>query len=163
MNTKELINNALKVSLGLMKTYLKDLSDAEIMLRPAKNTNHIAWQLGHIIAAEQQLFSEIFPESYRALPAGFADKHTKETCGDDSPNNFYPASQYIAVMEQVREDTINALTNIPESKLDEPSPERLRMIAPKLGDMFLFAASHFTMHSGQIAVLRRSLDKPVVI
>lgn len=163
MEIKTVIANSLKMSQGLLKTYLGDLTDSEIMQRPAAGANHIAWQLGHIISAEQQLFSGVFPESYRPLPEGFAQKHSKETCGNDQAQDFYPVKTYVEVMEQVRADTLKALDEIPDAKLDQASPERLQRIAPKLGDMFLFASAHFLMHSGQIAVLRRALGKPIVV
>jgi hypothetical protein len=163
MHIKEVITNSLKMSLGLLKTYLSDLSDQDIMKRPADSANHIAWQLGHIIASEQQLFSSVFPESYKALPEGFVAKHSKDTCANNNAKDFYTVKTYLEVMEQVRSDTIKVLSEIPDAKLDDLSPERLRRIAPKIADMFLFASAHYLMHSGQIAVLRRALGKPIMV
>ncbi len=40
------------VPAGCRITYLGDLTDADIMVRAIPDTNHIAWQLGHLIQSE---------------------------------------------------------------------------------------------------------------
>ena len=42
------INGAGNVS----EQYLSDLTDADLLVRPVPGANHIAWQLGHLIQAE---------------------------------------------------------------------------------------------------------------
>ena len=40
-----------------------DLSDADLLVRPAPSANHIAWQLGHLIASERNLVEAAAPGS----------------------------------------------------------------------------------------------------
>jgi uncharacterized damage-inducible protein DinB len=98
-----------------------------------------------------------------SLPEGFAEKHSPETANVDDPAAFYGKEEYQQLYQQVREATLAALTAMPDSQLDEPSPERFRANFPKVGQMFTLIGNHPLMHAGQIAVVRRQLGKPVLI
>ena len=39
------------------QTYLADLSDDDLFIRPHEKANHIAWQLGHLITSEYNLLT----------------------------------------------------------------------------------------------------------
>ena len=43
---------------------------------------------------------------------------------------------------------------------DKAAPESMKDYAPTVGDAFLILGSHWLMHAGQWAVLRRKLGKP---
>ena len=55
MTGKEAIRTALQSTQQMLGMYLSDLADQDILVRPVPVANHIAWQLGHLIHAEQQL------------------------------------------------------------------------------------------------------------
>ena len=89
MNAREAIKIALTSTKEMMGWYLGDLSDADLLVRPVPNANHIAWQLGHLISSEKHLLGSqeigaVWPE----LPAGFAEQHKKETAAMDPPRGF---------------------------------------------------------------------------
>ena len=88
MNTQEAIKATLETSSAILNSYLGDLSNEELMTRPGEGCNHLAWQLGHLIAAECHLLEMITPGAAADLPAGFADKHNKEAAGNDDPSGF---------------------------------------------------------------------------
>ena len=52
MSLAEHITAALQLPTTVVNMYLDDLTDAELLVRPAENMNHIAWQLGHLIQSE---------------------------------------------------------------------------------------------------------------
>jgi hypothetical protein len=85
MKAQDAINATLGTSSVVLSRYLDDLSDADLMQRPGPGCNHIAWQLGHLIASENQLLESVAPGAGIKLPEGFAEKHSKETTGDDNP------------------------------------------------------------------------------
>jgi hypothetical protein len=97
------------------------------------------------------------------LPEGFAQRHSKEAGSDDRAEHFLSKAEYLRLMTQVREVTLSLLGEYSAEQLDAPGPEALRSYAPTIGSVFLMIGSHEIMHSGQIAVVRRSLNKPVVI
>lgn len=140
--------------------YLADLSDADLMRRPAPGCNHINWQLGHLITAENRMIEAVVPGAMPALPAGFAERYTKETAASDDPQAFCTKEELMTEMERQRGATLTALARVSDQRLAEPSPEQLRSYAPTVADVFSLQGSHWTMHSGQWVVVRRQLGKP---
>ena len=133
------------------------------MRRPADGCNHLAWQLGHLIASEGMLLDSIAPGAAAALPEGFAEKHSKESAGDDNAANFCTKQEYLDLMDKMREATAAALGNMSEDDLDAPAPEQFREIFPTVGTICVLIATHQMMHAGQFVPVRRALGKEVVM
>src|SRR5260370_22700339 len=106
MNAKDAIQIALTGTQHMVPMYLEDMSDADILLRPVPNANHIAWQLGHLIASECRLGQRLPGSTYPELPAGFSEQHTKDTSKIDPPKGFGTKAQYLALFNKVREATL---------------------------------------------------------
>lgn len=163
MNGPAALQSALKATQFLFNTYLEDLSDEDLLVRPVPEANHLAWQIGHLIAAEPHLIRDPYPDAaYPDLPNGFADKHTKDTAGNDDPSAFYSKKEYTDLFNQVREVTIALVGNLSEQDLDRPTPGKMAPFAPTLGDMLVLVSNHTLMHGGQFSVVRRKLGKPIL-
>jgi hypothetical protein len=161
MKAQDAIRTALTGTQHLLAMYLQDLSDADLLVRPVPHANHIAWQIGHLIAAERGMVSENIPGvKYPELPAGFAERHNKETAGRDT--GFGTKAEYVDLFNKVRQTTIDALANLSDADLDKPTVGRVAQMAPTLGHLLLLNADHTSMHSGQFTVVRRKLGKPVL-
>jgi hypothetical protein len=163
MTAKEAIKLIFKGNTMIMDTYLADLSDADLLVRPVPGANHAAWQLGHLIKAECELLKDVNSAPSAQLPAGFADKYTKDTTKNDSAADFLKKAEYQALMAKVREASLAKLDKLSDADLDKPNKGNLAQFAPTLGALFVLTANHVMMHGGQIAVLRRKLGKPIVI
>lgn len=140
--------------------YLNDLSDADLLVRPVPGTNHIAWQLGHLIAAENGMVEETCPGSMPPLPADFRDKHSPATASSDDRQAFLSKNEYLRLFKQQREATLKALDTLSDTDLDRPAPDRFRQYIDSAGGVFTMQASHWLMHAGQWAVVRRTLGRP---
>ena len=162
MNTKDAIQAAMDVSSMVYKGYLADLDDAELLKRPGKGCNHLAWQTGHLISSEVHLLESVCPGKGPALPDGFAEAHSKEQAGNDDPAGFCSKEEYMSLMDTVRDATKNALAELSDEALDAPSPEDFQAFCPTVGHMFVLIGTHPMMHAGQAVPVRRQLDKPVV-
>jgi len=161
MNAKDILRHAIKFNEGIVKGYISDMSDADLLVRPVSGANHIAWQLGHLIASEGEMVAGVLPiAKYPALPAGFAAKHTKETAKLDT--GFLTKAQYLAEFDKQRAATMAALDAVAEAELDRKITGGLEKIAPNVAALFYLVASHDLMHAGQFAVVRRKLGKPVL-
>ena len=78
MNAKDAIKNALTSTQNMLGMYIADLSDADLLVRPVPNANHIAWQLGHLITSEKSMMKDLLPNAkFPELPKGF-DERTDE-------------------------------------------------------------------------------------
>ena len=160
MNAREAIKASYAMPDTICQSYLGDLSDKELMVRPVEGANHIAWQLGHLIGSEHQLVESVCPGSMPSLPEGFTDKHTKETSSSDDPAEFLSKDEYLKLAKEQRAGTLAALEKLSDDDLDKPSPESLQQICPTVGSIFSMQPTHWTMHAGQWAVIRRKLGRP---
>lgn len=163
MNTKDAIKSSLDFSLFVLNQYIGDLSDAELLHRPGPGCNHLAWQLGHLVASHASLLNSVCEGRAPGLPEGFEKRHSKEMAGVDDATQFDTKQTYQTLLTQMRDATAAALDTLSDADFDRPGPERMRKMFPTVGAMFTLIASHPLMHAGQFAVVRRQLGKPVVI
>ena len=162
MNAKDAIRTALTSTQNILTWYLADLSDADLLVRPAPGANHIAWQLGHLISSELQLGKTTPGAAYPDLPPGFPEQHNKAAAAGDSPTGFRTKEEYLGLFKKVREATLANLAKISDADLDKPTPGDMAKFAPTLGALFLLQSNHTMMHAGQFTVVRRKLGKPVL-
>jgi DinB superfamily len=162
MNAADSIRNSLDVGEMITKSYLGDLTDEELMLRPHSGCNHIKWQLGHLIASENKINNSILADSMPALPDGFADRYSKEAAVSDDPAKFDSKDDLFAAYEQQRAGTRAILDGASETDLDKPTPEDLQAFVRTLGAALNLHALHHLMHAGQWVIVRRSLGKPAM-
>lgn len=163
MRAHDVIVQMLDTARFVTATYLSDLSDEELLVRPVSGAHHIAWQLGHLLHSECSMIDGVRTGVAPQLPPGFAEHHSKEAASDDVSEHFLSKGEYLTLMARVREATRSLLTQFSEEQLDLPGPEAMRSYAPTIGSVFLMIGSHEIMHSGQIAVIRRKLSKAVLI
>jgi uncharacterized damage-inducible protein DinB len=163
MNGPAAIQLALKSTQFLLGEYLKDLSDADLLLRPVPGANNIAWQLGHLITSERVLVTAELPNAaYPELPAGFAEAHAKATANADGPAGFRTRDEYLSLLRATREATVAAVGGLTDADLDRAAVGPLAKVAPTLGATLILVSNHTLMHGGQITVVRRKLGKPVL-
>lgn len=163
MNAKDAIRSSANLSTMVLKAYVSDLDDADLMRRPGEGCNHLAWQLGHLISAEVQLLESVAPGQGTELPDGFGDAHSKESCNNDDPASFHGKQTYVELFDTVRTASLASLDSYAQSDLDKPAPEDFREFCPTMGDMFTLIATHPMMHAGQFVIVRRQLGKPILM
>ncbi|HZZ27246.1 MAG TPA: DinB family protein [Pirellulales bacterium] len=156
MNPRQAIKLGIDMGDMVSLPYLEDLTDKEMLQRPCPGCNHINWQVGHLIAAENNMLNQLAPGSLPPLPAGFADKYSKETATSDDPSKFCKKDELLTFHKQQRAATLAALEKMTDDKLDAPTGMDY---APTVGAMFSMQGSHWLMHAGQWAVVRRQLGR----
>jgi hypothetical protein len=162
MNARDAIQAALTSTRDLFGWYLGDLSDADLLVRPVPGANHIAWQVGHVIASEQRLAAQVPGAAYPELPADFADQHGPKTANVDPPTGFATKNEYIDLFNRTRAATLAIVAKMNDADLDKPYDGPVAKFAPTLGALMLLMANHTMMHAGQFTVVRRKLGKPVL-
>ncbi len=159
MNANAVLRQTLELSDMILRAYLDDLTDADMLVRAVPGSNHIAWQLGHIIAGTQQMIETLGHRGFD-LPQGFAARYSKETSSSDNPAQFATKAQCMALLDQAKAAAIEAIEATPESTLDQPAPESMREYAPTMAAALVVVATHGLMHAGQFVPVRRKLGKP---
>ncbi len=163
MDSKDVLKQTLATTNMVVTSYLSDLSDADLMVRPGPGCNHLAWQLGHLIDSNTSILNTIAPGAAPALPVGFTEMHSKENAGKEDCSSFLKKSEYEALYKKLDAAVVAAIDKMTETDLDQPSPENWRSMFPRMGDMMVLLVSHSLMHAGQWVPVRRALGKPVVI
>lgn len=162
MTVKEVLIHTIEQAAWITRMYLNDLSDADLLIRPVPSMNHVAWQLGHLVASEHFKVTTLghkMPE----LPRGFAEAHSKANASCDDPCRFASTAEYLSLMKKMHAGTIAAIKATPDEGFDKTAPEAMRQYSPTIGAVFNLIGTHEFMHHGQIVALRRKLGKPVVI
>jgi hypothetical protein len=154
------IRQTLELPAMVVRMYLEELADEDLFVRPYGAMNHIAWQLGHLIAGENFHINQISPCSMPPLAEGFRERHSKETSSSDDRSLFCTKAEYLRLMHEQRAGTLQVLEGLSDAELLEPSPESLRYFGPSVGTVFSGESAHWMMHAGQWAVVRRKLGKP---
>jgi uncharacterized damage-inducible protein DinB len=160
MGPKDMIKKTLEMSDFILKSYVGDLTDAELKIVPVEGMNPIARQLGHLISAERMFAEMVKPGSSPALPAGFEEAHSlKNREGDDS--RFLTKDEYMKLYEAQRAAFKTVIDSVPEADFTDTRGGKLPQFAPTVADMLNLAGVHSLNHSGQFVAVRRKLNKPI--
>jgi hypothetical protein len=161
MTPQDVLQRSVESSHAFIRAQLGDLSDADLLVRPVPGANHIAWQLGHIIAGTHRMLTDL-GHAPPALPAGFQAAHTRETAASDDPAKFLTKAEYLALADQMKAASLAAIAATPDAALEAPGPERVRRFLPTVAAVLAALGGHWLMHAGQFVVVRRKLGKPLL-
>jgi hypothetical protein len=162
MNQIELAADALGSTLGMFNMTIADFSEADMLTRPVPGANHPAWQIGHLIAAETSMGNMIKPGGMPELPAGFADKFSKETASKDDAGFFPKKAVLVDLLTKTHTAFSNLVRTLTPADMDTPTSGRMATMAPTNAHLVGLATGHLMMHMGQLQVLRRKLGKPIL-
>ena len=160
MNAHEAIKAAYVVPSMVWKMYVDDLTDEEMLVRPVPGANHIKWQIGHLIVSQAGLVESVCPGQMAPLPAGFAERYTKDAAGSDDPAAFDSKADLLRIADEQHASVMAVLDSVSETDLEKPSPEQFRRFGPTVAHIFTMIPAHWTVHAGQWAVIRRKLGRP---
>ena len=161
MDAKRIIKNVTEFSWMLVRSYLSDFTDAELLVRPVPQANHPAWQFGHMIAGTGQMLG-MLGHPAPALPDGFVAAHSAESSKSDDAKKFATKDEYFALADKMKAATMAAIDVTPDAALDQPAPEAMREYAPTVAEALTVLGAHAMMHAGQFVPVRRKLGKPVL-
>src|SRR5262245_38438849 len=132
MGPRDVIRATMDLSDFVINSYLKDLSDSDLRLRPIEGMHPIALQLGHLIVAERMFKEWLKPGSSPPLPEGFAETHDiKNDQGDDS--RFKTKDEYLRLWKEQRDATKAILDSVSDEELDDTRGGSLPQFAPNVG------------------------------
>src|SRR5690349_16615102 len=99
MNAKDVIRQSLDLSDRILGSYLSDLEDADLHVRPVAGMNCIAWQLGHLVSSERGMVEGVKPGSCPALPSGFDEAHGRDNAKSEDTSKFLSKKEYVALIQ----------------------------------------------------------------
>ncbi len=161
MSRLELIGEQIAKARAYSASLLEDLGPDDWFAMPGPGVTHLAWQVGHLAAAEYSL-TMFRVRGPRDEDASLISPELRKLFGRGSrpePDpGRYPAIEEIRqVFDRVHAEAIAELQQLPDAVLDEPT-EAHPMFTTKLGAVS-FCPLHEMVHAGQIGLLRRLLGR----
>jgi len=128
--------------------------------QPSEGVTHIAWQVGHLAAAEYYLTLQ----RIRGRKEGDAElisddllkQFGKGSVPDADPDKYPSPEEIRGVFGRVHKQAVRELEELPEAVLDEPTDKPHPLFSTKFGAL-AFCSQHEMLHAGQIGLLRRLL------
>ena len=142
----------------LIRAHLSDFSEADMLVRPAADANHAAWQVGHLTNSLVSLIHAVSPGAMPALPAEFVHRHGREGATIDS--GFDSKDKLLDRFDEINDAAITWALSLSDADQDRATPEQLKGFAATVGQLVFALPMHTHMHVGQIQVIRRALGKP---
>jgi len=162
MTTIEAAVDCLKRNKEFLGFTLGDFTPAEMFARPHPKANHATWQIGHLIGAEARMVNAAKPGAVPMPPAAFTDKFKKDTASISDPAFFPGKDELLEAFKKGRDATVAWASTLKESDMSNPLPEPFSRFAPTTGHLLVSLPLHVAMHCGQLQVIRRTLDKPIL-
>ncbi len=101
------------------------------------------------------------------LPPDFIELFSVKYPPTDTQSELAPQlldkATYTIIRDKQRELTFTLLDALEQADLSTPGPDKMRSYAPTAGCLLLAIGTHEIMHAGQWAVVRRALNKKVLI
>jgi len=158
MTAKDVLRHLVEFGHRITQAYIADLEDAELFVRSVPNSNHIAWQLGHLISSNHHMLKALGYTGLK-LPEGFEAAYTTETSTSDDPAKFARKADYLLLIDQAEAASLAAIEATPEGRFEEPAPESMRAHIPNVAAILAILGNHWLMHAGQFVPIRRKLGK----
>lgn len=163
MSFRDILTENIQSANFVANMYLSDLTDQELLIRSVPQANHLAWQLGHLISSNNGMLTALNAPSIPALPEGFEAAHKKDKANVNDADKFFSKAMYLDLLAKQKASALALIEQISEAELSKPAPESMRAYAPTVQSVLLLLGNHLGMHLGQFVVLRRSLNKPILI
>lgn len=151
----------MRIARKYTESFLADLQPDDWFWQPSEGVTHIAWQAGHIAAAQYALCllrvrgaSEADERLISAADRKAFGRDSLPAPADQSP----PVEHILAVLRGVHEQALQELAECDQQQLDVRLPAPHPMFDTKLGAVE-WSSQHELVHAGQIAMLRRLMGK----
>jgi len=158
-STTRVALGALRMSRRILHEILDSLTEEQAMHVPVKGGNHALWTMGHLAMADQFFLKEIggiepsLPADWESI---FGWGHPCQT----DATVFPPVSDVRKAMDTKREEVLAWFESMTEDQLDAATGDEWRDFAPTVRDLIGAMSIHEGVHSGQLMVVRKSLELP---
>jgi len=141
---------------------LEDVDGDDWFRQPSEGVTHIAWEVGHMAAAEYYLTMVRIrgPKESDAelLSEDFLGQFGRGSIPASGPEGYPDSEEIRRVFDGVHRQALEELKQLPEEVLDEATDPPHPMFSTKLGAL-MFCPLHEMVHAGQIGLLRRLFGK----
>ncbi|MCP3903057.1 MAG: DinB family protein [Planctomycetes bacterium] len=159
------------LDLGLLaleqsRTYLlkcvDDMSDTDLLHRPAETGNHALWVMGHIAWSDDFFLQQFTKAESGIAPEEWGEKFGMGSSPTSDPDDYPTRLEIMEVMDKTRAALIAWCKTQSDEQLGAEVPAEWKGFARNFGMLMTSVAWHEGIHTGQVLEARRSLDmKPM--
>lgn len=163
MSLRDHAKAMLKRSRGLLESVLKSFeSEDDWFYQTHPKANHAMWIVAHVGLADDTFISRFRPE-WKNRPEGWDDLFWFGSELKSDTSVYPPSAEVLAYAQERRAKLLELIDDLSDEELysDAPAEGEQSVIAgaPCMGHLFLFAAYHEGIHTGQLTVCHRGLGK----
>jgi uncharacterized damage-inducible protein DinB len=162
-HARQALQFARRMSSGLLASF-KTPEHWVFQIHP--KANHALWIAAHIGLADNSIIGKFRP-ALAKKPDGWNELFWFGSQPKPDASLYPVAEEVLAYYHERRETLLRVLDELSEEELRAPAPaagERSPIAgAPSIGQLFIFASQHETMHSGQLTVAHRALGHAPLI
>src|SRR5215207_3987215 len=113
MSDKQIIADIYRGQGPVLAAHVADFSEADMLVRPAENANHAAWQLGHLVGSFGALINTGMPGAFRSEPQEFMERHSGK--GAKLNDGFAPKADLLAKFNDANERAVQWMLNLSDA------------------------------------------------
>jgi hypothetical protein len=162
MTSIELLVSGYRMGHKMVQILCEDLTEAEFHYQPVPGANSAAWIVGHLAVTARRTAERLGSNDLPVLSEEFVGKYSQTKKMAVTQSELGNKQELLSLLGVCARKLLEALQTVPPSGLDAPSPSP-GPFAQYYGEAILFGAMHFTLHSGQLSTIRRSLGKPPLL
>ena len=148
----------IKSARAYTESFLDGLEPDDWFRQPSEGVTHIAWQFGHLAAAEYFLTLNRIrgpkTEDAELISERFLKQFGKGSVPETDPGSYPGADEILATVRRVHDRALEELPGLPDAAMDEPAGKPHPMFSTKY-EALAFCSLHEMLHAGQIGLIRR--------
>ncbi len=164
MSTRDIawgeIDAAHRYTLGL----LEGVSEQDWFRQPTEGITHIAWQVGHLAAAQYSLcllrLRGAQDANAQVLPPNFMKLFLRGTAPVPDPSKYPAPSEILETLAKVHAAVAAELPRHTDVDLEQPQRGKPHPLFTTTRGGLFWCARHEMLHAGQIGLLKRLLGYP---
>jgi hypothetical protein len=100
---------------------LEGLSDADLLIPPVPEANHVNWMLGHLVVSENQMAGWLRPQAMAPLPQGLAEKYDPKRAQVEA-SDWLSKDELLRLAREQRAGTLRVLDAMTDAELGARGP-----------------------------------------
>lgn len=152
-----------KATLEFSRSYLLSMLEGipadKLTHQPVPGANHALWILGHVAWCDDFFLAEMTRKP-ALLPKRWAELFANSTKPQPDAKAYPSLEELKSTMQRTRAALITWFEGMDEAELLSPLPEDWKTFAPTYAALMSVTACHESTHTGQLTVVRRSLNIP---
>ncbi len=166
MNTTTFIRDGFGTSRGVVLNLLNDLRDHPLVTVSGDGGNHALWILGHLVYIESFVVNTVILGHESGPHDSWRDRFGTGSRPVADAGVYPSFDSLLETWDEVRAFTLATLDRFCDDDLDKPAPgcpEEHKAWFGTIGKAFGSQIMHPMMHYGQLADIRRSLGRDVLM